>query len=98
MHKSPMVYRITPYTRKRARALGVVVQPSRNKKKKIDVFDKTGARIAAVGANGMMDYPTYVLERGSRYANTRRQLYYQRHSKDGKTKASNGWWAKRLLW
>jgi hypothetical protein len=92
------MYRIRKYTLQKAKKYGVRVRPSSNKHKKIDVLDRNGHKIAAVGYNGMMDYPSYIQSRGLRYANTRRKLYYIRHSKDGKTKGSNGWWAKKLLW
>lgn len=58
-----MSYRITEYTKSRARAIGVEVKPSRTQGKKIDVF-KNGKKVASVGALGYADYPTYMrLER-----------------------------------
>ena len=92
-----MIYKITKYTRRRAREIGVEVKPSTNKTKKIDVFKK-GTKIAEVGANGMNDYPTYMKLRGSKYAKTRRRLYKMRHEKDRKKKWTNGWLADQLLW
>ena len=92
------MYRITKYTRQQAKKYGVRVRPSTLRQKKIDVIDAKGKKIASVGANGMMDYPSFILKRGLKFANTRRKLYYQRHSKDGQTKGTNGWWAKKLLW
>lgn len=91
------MYKITPYTRKRAKQLGVIVAPSTNKQKKIDVFKK-GKKIASVGANHMNDFPTYIQSRGLRYAKTRRKLYKMRHEKDRHIKWSNGWLADKLLW
>lgn len=76
-----MTYTITDYTKKRAKEIGVDIAPSRNPKKKLDVF-KDGELIASIGANGMKDYPTYILEKGKAYADKRRSLYYQRHQKD----------------
>ena len=92
-----MIYKITNYTRRRAREIGVTVKPSTNKTKKIDVYKK-GAKIAAVGANGMNDYPTYTKLRGLKYAKTRRRLYKMRHEKDRTKKWTNGWLADQLLW
>lgn len=92
-----MAYRITNYTRKQARTIGVTVKPSTNPDKKIDVF-RAGEKIASVGAFGMNDYPTYMRTRGLRYAKTRRRLYKQRHEKDRHIKWSNGWLADKLLW
>ena len=42
-------YTITPYTKAQAQKLGLVVKPSNNKTKKIDVY-KNGKRIAS-GSN-----------------------------------------------
>jgi hypothetical protein len=91
------MYAITRYTRKRARQFGVQVRPSTNPTKKIDVF-KNGKKIASVGAAGMNDFPTYIRERGLRFAKTRRRLYRIRHEKDRHDKWSNGWLADKLLW
>ena len=92
-----MVYTITKYTSKRAKQLGVVVKPSQNKTKKIDVF-KENKKIASVGAYGMNDYPTYIIKDGLNYANNRRRLYKIRHNSDRKIKWSRGWLADNLLW
>ena len=92
-----MVYKITEYTIKRAKELGVVVKPSQNKTKKIDVF-KSSKKIASVGAFGMNDYPTYILKKGLNYANSRRRLYKIRHNSDRRLKWSRGWLADKLLW
>ena len=91
------MYKITKYTLKRAKKLGLIVKPSTNKTKKIDVY-KDDVKIASVGANGMNDYPTYIQTRGLKYAKTRRRLYRKRHEKDRHVKRSNGWLADKLLW
>jgi len=90
-------YRITNYTRKMAKKLGVVVKPSTNPEKKIDVF-RHSRKIASVGAAGMNDFPTYIRSRGLAYAKTRRRLYKMRHERDRHIKWSNGWLADKLLW
>ena len=61
-----MTYKITDYTKQKAKELGVEVKPSKNKKKKIDVF-KNREKIASVGAAGMDE---------------RRRLYKKRHQYD----------------
>jgi hypothetical protein len=91
------MYSITNYTRKQGKKLGVIVKPSTNKTKKIDVYRKN-KKIASVGAYGMNDYPTYMKKMGVKYAKTRRRLYKIRHEKDRKKKWSNGWLADKLLW
>ena len=91
------MYPITNYTYSQAKKIGVVVKPSTNKTKKIDVY-KQGKKIASVGANGMNDFPTYIKKMGLKYAKTRRRLYKQRHEKDRHAKWSRGWLADKLLW
>lgn len=92
-----MMYKITNYTKKQAKKYGVVVKPSKNKTKKIDVF-KSSKKIASVGAMGYMDFPTYALTKGQTFANKRRRLYKIRHKKDRTIKNTPGYWADRLLW
>ena len=93
-----MAYRITQYTYKKAKKMGVTVKHSTNKTKKIDVFSKTGKKLASVGALGMNDFPTYIQKRGMKFAKTRRRLYRMRHEKDRHIKGSHGWYADKLLW
>jgi hypothetical protein len=97
-----MAYKITNYTKSKAKQLGVEIKPSKNKTKKIDVF-KAGKKVASVGAKGMNDYPTYMelekkkkVEKGT--ANKRRRLYKIRHKKDKDVKGSAGYYADKLLW
>jgi len=87
------MYEITPYTLQQAQRIGVTVQPSHDKKKKIDVF-KNGKRIGSVGDISYSDYPTYVRTHGKEYADKRRELYHQRHTK----KTMGEYLAKTLLW
>jgi hypothetical protein len=91
------MYRITQYTLSKAKKLGVTVRPSTNTKKKIDVI-KHGKTIASVGALGMMDYPTYIQQKGLSYAKTRRRLYRIRHNNDLHKKGTPGYYANQLLW
>jgi len=97
-----MSYRITPYTLKQAKRLGVIVKPSRVSGKKIDVF-KDGKKVASVGATGYADYPTFLgMERSGRvergYAERRRKAYKTRHAKDRRVVGSRGYYADQLLW
>ncbi len=97
-----MAYKILPYSFRKAKELGVVIKPSSNPLKKIDVF-KDGKKVASVGARGMKDYPTYMdLEKKGYYpkghANKRRKLYKERHEKDRHIKGSNGYYADKILW
>lgn len=91
------MYQITNYTKQQAKLLGVQVKPSTNPNKKIDVF-KNGEKIASVGAQGYMDYPSYIKSHGKKYAEERRRLYKIRHTEDRKVRGSAGFYADRLLW
>ena len=93
----PAKYKITKYTLKKAKKLKVIVKPSTNSTKKIDVYKK-GEKIASIGARGMNDFPTYIKKNGLNYAKTRRRLYKMRHEKDRHAKWSRGWLADQLLW
>lgn len=75
------MYQITDYTRRRAKEIGVSVEPSKKKDKKLDVY-KDGKYLASIGAISFKDYPTYIKENGREYADERRRLYYLRHTKD----------------
>jgi len=93
-----MAYRITSYTKARAKKLGVTIKPSTVKGKKIDVFNKKGEKLASVGALGYGDYPTFVKTKGLDYANSRRHMYKIRHEKDRHKRGSAGYFADQLLW
>lgn len=87
------MYDILDYSYKQAKALGYVIKPSIKKNKKIDVF-RDGVRIASIGDPKYSDFPHYILSHGQSYANKRRELYHQRHKKEGLT----GTLAKKILW
>ncbi len=93
-----MSYKITNYTKRQAKKLGVEVKPSNVKGKKIDVFNKKGKKIASVGALGYLDYPNYIKKKGKKYADERRRLYKIRHKNDRNKRGSNGYYADKLLW
>jgi len=88
------MYEITDYTKQKAKDLGLIVVPSKNPKKKIDVI-KNNEKIASIGALGMGDFPTYKKQKGIKYANERRRLYNLRHKND---KGVAGRLARELLW
>jgi hypothetical protein len=88
------MYEITDYTKQKAKDMGLIVVPSKNPKKKIDVI-KNREKIASIGALGMGDFPTYKKEKGIKYANERRRLYNLRHKND---KGVAGRLARELLW
>ena len=89
-------YRILPYSQEQAKKLGVSIKPSRNPKKKIDVF-KGQEKIASIGAMGYTDYP-HLLMKDRRSADDRRRAYKARHVGDRSVEGTAGWYADRLLW
>lgn len=96
------MYKITDYSYKQADKLGVTIKVSSNKKKKLDVFDKSGKKIASIGAIGYSDYPTYLeLEKKglvpSGYALKRRKLFRKRHIHRSK-KGTTAYYADKILW
>ena len=88
------MYDITDYTKKKAKQLGLIVKPSKNKKKKIDVFQQD-KKIASIGDVNYGDYGTYLKKYGKIYATSRKISYHKRHQKDNKL---NGVLSAYLLW
>jgi len=90
-----MVYTITDYSKKQAEKYDVIIQPSKKKNKKIDVY-KGDKLIASIGQKGYSDYGKYLEENGKDYADKKRNLYRKRHKYDLNSK--NGKWTSRILW
>ena len=103
-----MPYEILPYTKRRAKELGVQVFPSDNPKYKLEVYDYNGCFITYSGAAGYKDYPHYMeLERKGEfpkgYAKKRRELYQLRHQNEIKKlgdewPGSRSYYSWMLLW
>ena len=93
-----MSYKITKYSLERAKELGVVIKPSTNKGKKIDVFNKKGEKLVSIGAIGYGDYPTFSAMKGKDFADKRRKLYKMRHEKDRHIRGTAGFYADKILW
>ena len=90
------------YQRK-AKAIGVTIEPSRRKQKKYDVYNKDGLYQASIGAAGMMDYEKYLRQEGKEVADARRRAYKARHVHRHKKFQDNGrlsaaYLADRILW
>jgi hypothetical protein len=92
------MYKITDRQAKNADRLKVIIRPSKNSKKKIDVYDLKGNKLVSIGAAGYMDYDLYIKNKGLAYANERRRLYKIRHSADRTKKGSAGYYADQILW
>ena len=88
-------YKILPYSFKQAKKLGVTISPSKNPRKKIDVY-KNEEYICAIGDVNYNDYPTY-LEKDKELAEKRRRLYHMRHKKDDVLN-TRGYYALNILW
>ena len=92
------LYKITDYTKKQAKRLGVQVFPSDNPKYKIEIYNNAGIYLTSVGARGYGDYPTFIQEKGLDYANKRRELYKKRHEKNRHNVGTRSYYADQLLW
>lgn len=88
------MYDITLYSRQKAKELNVVIKPSTNKQKKLDVY-KNDKKIATIGDVNYSDYGTYIKSHGKEYADRRRALYHTRHKTDN---GVNGYYANKILW
>lgn len=94
-----MRYRITKRQYDNARRLGVYIEPSRRKNKKIDVYSKNGQEyIASIGDIRYADYDIYLKTKGKEFADSRRKAYKSRHQKDRKVWRSAGYYADKILW
>ncbi len=96
------MYRIKTGQRLAARRLGVVIRPSTEKNKKLDVF-KNGIKIASIGLVGYGDYWSYVQDekynrapKGT--AAERRRLYKIRNANECAAKGTVGYYACKILW
>ena len=92
------MYKISLYTRKKAKKLNVIVLPSEKRNKKIDVYDIYGNLLASVGDPNYLDYPSYLRYCGKKIAEERRKAYKIRHEKNRHIKGSAGYYADQLLW
>ena len=97
-------YKILPYSFQQAKKLNVIIKPSDNKKKKIDVF-KNGVKIASIGAFGYNDFPTYIQKLGLKEAQKKRKNYLARHAHEPKIRFYKGsyvntpsFYADNILW
>ncbi len=91
------MYKITPRQYSNALNLGVIIKPSTNKSKKIDVF-KNGKKVASIGAMGYKDYSIHLKENGKAFAEQRRRLYKLRHENNRKKAGTPGYFADKILW
>ena len=86
-------YKITNYSRMKAKELGVIIKPSSKKHKKIDLF-KGDKRLASIGARGYTDYST-LKKTNNTLAEKKKRLYHARHKNNN---GLAGKYAKSILW
>jgi len=92
-----MAYKQTKRQLMNDQKLGVMIVPSSNLRKKLDVY-RNGRKISEIGATGYLDYDGYIRRNGLDYANDRRRLYRARHWRDINRKGTAGYYANKLLW
>ena len=76
--------------RERAKKIGVTVEPSKVKHKKLAVY-KDGKKVADIGDIRYSDY----LQHGDE---ERRQRYKKRHESDRHRRGTAGFYADQILW
>ena len=92
-----MAYKPTKRQLLNAQKLGVMIVPSSNLRKKLDVY-RNGKKISEIGATGYLDYDGYLRKEGLAYANDRRRLYRARHWRDINRKGTAVYYANKILW
>jgi len=104
---SKPTYKITQYSRDKIQELNsklntsdFSIKLSEDPSKKIDVFLRE-KKISTIGDINLLDFPSFVEERGIEFANKRRDAFYSRFKrlpdiKDGKIQTI--WWTRFLLW
>tara|TARA_R110000772_G_scaffold180099_1_gene291383 strand:- start:612 stop:890 length:279 start_codon:yes stop_codon:yes gene_type:complete len=85
------------YHKQQAKKLGVVVKPSTNPKKKLDVF-KDNKKMASIGAEGYRDYNSYKKKEGLAVADVKRKSYIARHKCAGAKKDTPNYYSCNILW
>jgi len=91
-------YKIDPYAYKQAKKLGIKIEPSKKKFKKIDIYDYNNQYIMSIGDTRYNDYRSYIKEKGQEYADTRRRLYKIRHERNRHKLGTPAYYADQLLW
>ena len=90
-------YKILNAQKINSKKLGVVIKPSKNKSKKIDVF-KNEKKVATIGDSSYGDYHTYIKTKGRDYATKRKTAYKARHAKTMNKVGSPSYYANKIIW
>lgn len=96
------MYRIKKHSYIQAEKIGVIIKPSKNPKKKIDVYNKKGIFLTSIGDIKYKDFPTYLeLEKNKKIvpgtAEKKRRAYKKRHIFKN-IKNSSSYFANKILW
>ena len=91
-------YKISDHSKKQAALLNLIIKPSKNKDKKIDVFTHDGEFICSIGDILYNDFSRYIEMYDLTYANKRRELYHKRHQKGINIVNSKQYLSARILW
>ena len=54
------MYEIQPYSLTRAKQLDLIIKPSKNEKRKIDIFDKDNKFLCSCGDSRYYDFPYFL--------------------------------------
>ena len=91
-------YKISDHSQKQASLLHLIIKPSKNKNKKIDVFTEDGKFLHSIGDILYNDWNRYIVMYNLAYANKRRELYLNRHKKGIDIVNSKQYLSARILW
>ena len=92
-------YVITDYSYNQAKKLNLIIKSSKNKNKKIDVYDiENNEFLHSIGDIRYNDYPNYCIVYKKKYADERRRLYHIRHQKNINIVNSKQYLSANLLW
>ena len=91
-------YKISDHSKKQAALLNLIIKPSKNKNKKIDVFTEDGKFLHSIGDILYNDYARYIEMYNLVYANKRRELYLNRHKKGINIVNSKQYLSAKILW
>jgi hypothetical protein len=92
------MYQIKPIHIAKAKALGVRIAPSTDRKKKLDIYDYHHNFICSIGDISFGDYETYKKSHGIDYASSRRALYKARHEATRHKLGSPSYYSWKILW
>ena len=91
-------YVITDYSYNQAKKLNLIIKSSKNKGKKIDVYDIDDNFLHSIGDIRYNDYPSYLLIYNKQYADERKRLYNIRHKQGINIVNSKQYLSANLLW